>query len=518
MSEATQFHKNTVAMNEALILSSLRQQELVGVTEELNARLRREITERKLAEATLHESEERYRALFEMGPVAIYSCSAAGVIQDFNRRSIELWGRKPAAGDNNERFSGAFKMFWPDGSYMPHDQSPMANVLSGRIPDARDVEVHVGRPDGTRIIALVNIRPLKNARGEITGAINSFFDVTERRAAQEAVRVSEARFRMLFEFIDEGFCTLEKLDTHAGEPSDFRYLSANAGFEKQTGVGGVVGKTIREAFPDEPQEWFDTYDAVMATGEAIRFERELASQGRTLELFAFRFEDGAVPKVGVIFLDVSLRKHHEEQQELLLREMDHRVNNLFAIIGGMVTLSAKSATTPKELAQTVQGRLGALASAHHLIRPGHSVADTTKRETTLGELVRKVLSPYADPPGTDGSARTEIVGPEIAVGSDAATNVALVVHELATNAAKYGALSVPGGRVRISWAVTKGRLALSWAEKGGPVITGPPEREGFGSVLARKSVSGGLRGDLTFHWNPDGLMVLLSVETERLAL
>src|SRR5665213_4173937 len=299
MTEAAQFHKNTVAMNEAQILSSLRQQELVGVTDELNAKLRREIAERKLAEATLHESEERYRALFEMGPVAIYSCHASGVIQHFNRRAAELWGREPAVGDNNERFCGSYKMFRPDGSYMPHEQGPMADVLCGKIPEARDVEVHVERPDGTRIAALVNIRPLKNQRGEITGAINSFFDSTER-------------------------------------------------------------------------------------------------------------------------------KLHEEQQELLLKEMDHRVKNLFAIVGGMVTLSARSASTPKELAQTVQGRLGALASAHQLIRPGHSVAPATKQATTLEELVRKVLSPYVDPARTGDSIRTEIDGPEIAVGAEAATNVALV--------------------------------------------------------------------------------------------
>ena len=384
MTKSTQFYKNTVAMNEALILSSLRQQELVSVTEDLNAKLQREIT--------------------------------------------------------------------------------------------------------------------------------------ERQAAQETLRASEARFRMLFEVIDEGFCTLEKLPTRAGQPSDFRYLSANAGFEKQTGVGGVVGKTIRQAFPDLSETWFDTYDAVMATGEPVRFERELIPHGRTLELYAFRFEDEAVLKLGVIFLDVSPRKHHEEQQDLLLREMDHRVKNLFAIVGGMVALSARSATTPKELATTVQGRLGALASAHQLIRPGGSAGPTAGRETTLGELVRQVLSPYRHPAGTGAGARTEISGPEIMVGAEAATNVALIIHELATNAAKYGALSVPGGRVHISWAVTKGRVFLSWEEKDGPVIAGPPELEGFGSVLARRSVSGGLRGDLTFHWNPAGLIVLVSAQTERLAL
>ena len=518
MTKVSQLEKNMLAMNEALVLSSLRQQELVDATELLNAELKREIADHKLARVTLHESEARYHALFESGPVAIYSCYASGVLRDFNRRCVELWGREPAASDKSERFSGAFKMFWPDGRHMPHDQCLVADVLSGKILEARDVEVLVERPDGTRITALMNVRPLNNESGEIIGAINSFLDVTERQAAQEIIRASEARFRILFEFIDEGFCTLKKLDTRGDEPSDFLYLSANAGFERQTGRGDVVGKTIREAFPDEPQEWFDTYDVVMATGNSIRFERELASQGRSLELFAFRFEDEAVLKLGVIFLDVSLRKLHEEQQALLLKEMDHRVNNLFAIVGGIVALSARSAATPKELAEIIQGRLGALASAHRLVRPGHSVADAILRKATLGDLVEKVLAPYVDPAGPGGSMRAEIGGPEIAVGAQAATNIALVLYELATNAAKYGALSVPGGRVRVSWAVAKGRVVISWEEKNGPVITAPPERKGFGSALVHRSVTGGLQGDLIFHWNPDGLVVLVSAETDRLAL
>jgi len=518
VTEVTQSHKNTVAVNEALILSSLHQQELVDVTNTLNAQLQREIAERKLAEATLHQSEERYRVLFEMGPVAIYSCYPSGAVRDFNSRAAELWGCEPEVGNNNPQFFDSFKMFRPDGSYMPHDQCPMAEVLTGKVSEARDVEVHVERPDGSRIIVVLNIRPLKDRYGEIVGAINSFFDITERHEAQEAVRASEAKFRMLFEFIDEGFCTLQKLETCASERSDFRYLSANAGFEKQTGVGGVVGKTIREMFPEEPEEWFNIYDAVMATGDAIRFERELASQGRTLELFAFRFEDRGVLKLGVIFLDVSERKHHGEQQDLLLNEMDHRIKNLFSIVGGMVTLSARSATTPTELAATIQGRLGALAIAHQLIKPGRQTAELIKLETILGELIEKILSPYAVPLGTDGSARTKIEGPEIVVGAVAATNIAIIVHELATNAAKYGALSTPGGRVYISWESVRGRLSLTWEEKGGPFITAPPERTGLGSVLIRKSVSSSLGGDLTCHWNSTGLVVVVSAEIGRLAL
>ena len=256
----------------------------------------------------------------------------------------------------------------------------------------------------------------------------------------------------------------------------------------------------------------------MATGIPIRFERKLETQGRTLELFAFRFEDRGVLTLGVIFLNVSERKHHQEQQDLLLNEMDHRIKNLFSIVGGMVTLSARSATTPQELAATVQGRLGALAIAHQLIRPGRRTAEATRRETTLGELIEKVLSPYAVSLATDGSARTEIEGPEIAVGAEAATDIALIMYELATNAAKYGALSAPGGRVDISWALVNQRLSLTWEEKDGPVITAPPKRMGLGTVLVRRSVSSGLGGDLTFHWNSTGLVVVVSANMKRLAL
>ncbi|HEY5105538.1 MAG TPA: chemotaxis protein CheB [Caulobacteraceae bacterium] len=369
-----------------------------------------------------------------------------------------------------------------------------------------------------RMTFTLRLRPYRTIDHVIDGVVLTFIDETERQAAQETVRASDARFRMLFEFIDEGFCTLEKLETRPGGLSDFRYLVANPGFERQTGVGDVVGKTIREVFPDEPQEWFDIYDKVMATGDPIRFERDLASHGRTLELFAFRFEDQGLPRLGVIFLDVSQRKRHEEQQGLVLGELDHRVKNLFAIVGGMVTLSARSATTTKGMADTIHGRLGALASAHQLIRPRGPADKAAKHETTLGQLIRAVLSPYNDPAITGEDARAQIDGPEIPVGADALTNLALVVHELATNAAKYGAFSVPGGRVHISWKAMNGRLSLLWEERGGPPITAAPEHEGFGSVLARRSVNGQFAGDLVFRWNPDGLVVAISAKTERLAL
>ena len=160
------------------------------------SKIARDITERKQAEEALRASEERYRTLFDFDPVAVYSCDASGVIQHFNRRAAELWGREPASGDTDERFCGSFKLFRPDGSFMPHEQCPMAEVVAGKIAEAHDAEVLIERPDGSRITVVVNIRPLKTERGEITGAINCFYDITQRKQAEEALAQSHAQLQL----------------------------------------------------------------------------------------------------------------------------------------------------------------------------------------------------------------------------------------------------------------------------------------------------------------------------------
>jgi PAS domain-containing protein len=105
-----------------------------------------DIIENKRAEDALREDEERYRTLFDLAPVAVYSCDVSGVIRDYNNRAAELWGRKPKLGDTDERFCGSFKLYRPDGSFMPHEQCPMGDVLTGKVPGTHDAEVHIERP------------------------------------------------------------------------------------------------------------------------------------------------------------------------------------------------------------------------------------------------------------------------------------------------------------------------------------------------------------------------------------
>ena len=168
---ATPIEQQLREMNEALLVYSVQQQELAE--------------QAQVADALVRDSEERYRTLFDLVPVAVYSCDTSGVIQKFNRRAAELWDREPASGDTDERFCGSFKLFRPDGSLMPYEQCPMAEVLSGKISELRDAEVLIERPDGSRVTVLVNIRPLKTQCGELTGAINCFYDITERNRVQE---------------------------------------------------------------------------------------------------------------------------------------------------------------------------------------------------------------------------------------------------------------------------------------------------------------------------------------------
>jgi PAS domain S-box-containing protein len=229
-----------------------------------------------------------------------------------------------------------------------------------------------------------------------------------------------------------------------------------------------------------------------------------------------RDEAGEVGGVLCIVNETTERVVAQEQQRLLLRETNHRLKNLFAMVDAMIGLSVRSARTPQDFAEALRGRLAALLRAKELARPGtmgtgHAVIE----RTTVDALVRTILQPYED-----GGSRERISasGPHVVVGAASLTSLALALHESATNAVKYGALSEPNGTIRIAWQVHGDDFRLDWEESGGPALAAAPNAQGFGSVLTERSITHQLGGKIEYDWQPKGLKLTITVPLNRLSV
>ena len=358
----------------------------------------------------------------------------------------------------------------------------------------------------------LRIRPYRTVDNLISGVVMTFLDITARQTADRSLRESEQQFHALAESIPQ---LAWIMDADGGiywfNRRWFDYTSTT--LEKMRGWGW------RDVLhPDETDRVVSRLKHSIKTGELWEDTFPLRAADGQYRWFLSRAEpirdasDQIVRWFGTN-TDIEDQRRDAEQQALLLRELDHRVKNLFAIVGGVVTLSARTATTPKQMAETVQGRLGALAKAHLLIQGSGS---GTQHPSSVEALVSAILAPYQDPAAPPDTRRATLDGPDVPLSGEAVTSLALVLHELATNAAKYGALSTPEGRVLISWRIVGAELELTWRERGGPPVSGPPAREGFGSLLARRSIGGQLGGRMTFDWAAEGLTVHMCAARERL--
>lgn len=214
-----------------------------------------------------------------------------------------------------------------------------------------------------------------------------------------------------------------------------------------------------------------------------------------------------------IFLDVTGRKQAEEGHELLAGEMSHRVKNLLAIASGLTAITSRSATSTEDMARELTERLTALGRAHDLVRP---LPNSQGSAALLGDLFSVLLAPYDDPGAFSGRIRVAVE--RMGVGERSATSLALIIHELATNSMKYGALSEPAGTLDVSSATETEHVCLTWLERGGPPVDPPDAPAGFGSMLVRRSVSGQLGGTIHHNWSEGGLIVTLRISRDRLTL
>jgi PAS domain S-box-containing protein len=295
----------------------------------------------------------------------------------------------------------------------------------------------------------------------------------------------------------------------------------NAQWYAFTGVaeGSTDGEGWNGMFhPDDRDRAWARWRHSLETGEPYEIEYRLRHHsgdyrwtlGRALPV---RDAAGQVVRWVGTCTDIDEQKRIAEQNEILSRELSHRIKNIFAVVNGLIGLSARQFPDVKMFARQLQARVAALGRAHDFVRP-HS-AESTPRSgpSTLKTLLAQLLSPY---PALD-ERRLVIEGDDLPVDDRGATPIGLVFHELATNASKYGALSSPDGRVRVAATVQEGCVCVTWEEKGGPLIARAPDALGFGSRLTEISIVQQLRGTLHREWAPEGLSVRIELPAAALS-
>lgn len=292
---------------------------------------------------------------------------------------------------------------------------------------------------------------------------------------------------------------LEMISDREGRPSDYRFVDVNAAFERQTGLKDAIGRTAKEIIPDLEAHWIEIYGRIASSREPERFEAPAGGLGRYYEVYAFPVEEaGAGLSVGALFRDIRERKEAEEQRELLTHELSHRVKNTLAVVQALARQRGVDDMTVAEYRDGLVGRVQALARAHD------QLLQTNWRSADLKILVEDTLAAYADA----GRHAIRIEGPQVRLTPKQGLGLALILHELATNASKYGSLCREDGRLEVAWRLAAGErgklVHLDWQERGGPPVSADAGK-GFGLGLIEKASSYELQGRAELRFDPEGL-------------
>lgn len=388
-------------------------------------------------------------------------------------------------------------------------------------PGPYESEFRVVLPNGAVRWILSRGESLRDGAGPPTGIAGINIDITARKQVEEELRQSKrearARFREIRALYQHAPVGLALLDL------DLRFLRVNEFLRDITGLKAEehVGRSIFDILPDLRDGLEPVLRQVRETGDAVRNVEIEGGTPRRPEVkvwwkvHAYYLGDdyGATPGIGLVVEDVTAQKRAEQARDLLSRELSHRIKNLFAVVASLVSLSARGNAALQDFARTVRGRIEALGRAHDYVRPAQWDGGSAQPARSLHELLSGLLQGYEG----DSGARFRIAGADCAIGPGAAMAFALAVHEFATNAVKYGALSEPDGTVEIVCRRSEqGLFELVWTERGGPPVAGPPAAEGFGTLLARRSVTTDLDGTLATDWAPEGLTIRLAMPAESL--
>jgi two-component system CheB/CheR fusion protein len=350
---------------------------------------------------------------------------------------------------------------------------------------------------------IMRIRPYQTIDNVIDGVVITYVDISERKKAEAAILSSEQRYAAI---VKQATVGVAELDLGA------RFILANDTYCKLVGRSAAELQTLRIQDITHPEDWAANADRVnrlLAAGEAFDIEkRYIRPDGTAIwvqcSVSALKDEQGRPRSLLSINSDIDARKDAERAATLLLAELDHRVKNILAIVTAVVGQTLKTGAAPAEFATAIEGRIAAIARAHSLVieKDGHAHA-------SLRDIIMTELAPY-----DSRGHKLAIDGDDVELTPKAGFALAMAIHELVSNAAKYGSLSTPDGRLTVAWKSIGGaanrKLKLTWTEAGGPLVN-PPSRRGFGSKLIERSLVHEFDGAVNSEFNETGLRCSIEV-------
>jgi PAS domain S-box-containing protein len=450
--------------------------------------------ERAQAEADLRRSEQRLRLSQNAGGVGLWDWHLASGDIHWSEKLKDILG---LTGDEPGHVRTWVDLVHPDDRQLAQEAADRA--LTGEFP--LDLEFRVVRPCDRRVIWLASrgevVRGPDGAPERLVG-VN--FDVTARREAEQALRDSEERLRLAQRAARIGTFDWHLPSGHVTwTPEEERLF----GLEPGTFEGTIEGWRSR-VHPDDRERVEQATTAAMAKREReMDFSFRIVLPDGSIRHIegsgAFLYApDGSPLRVVGVNIDVTEQVIAETRQNLLIRELHHRVKNTLATVQAIVGSTARTASNIDEFYQGFVGRIVSLAHTHNLL------TDDYWQKASLHQLLRNELGPYEE---SDG-ARVSVDGPAVELPSEAAVPIGMAIHELTTNAVKHGALSVLAGRVAVTWSIThqgaRPLLHFSWTERGGPPVR-QPTRQGFGSRLLQRVLTSQLQADVLVEFDSAGL-------------
>lgn len=448
-------------------------------------------------------------ALLDCLPIGVYVCDEDGTLVQYNRCAVELWGSRPKTGEKAGATQSAFDIVYAlDGTPLAWSERPMAEALrTGQ--SVRDRELVIARPDGKRLSVLVNVDPLLDWSGRIIGGIGCFQDISEYKRTRSLISEHERSFRALLDALPAAVYTTDpegKITFYNEAAVELWGVRPKLGSDQWCGSWRLYHLDGRPMRHDECPMAIALKEKRLVRGGEAFAERP---DGTRIPFMAFPtpFFDHAGTLTGAVnmLVDSSAQKRAAAQQNALIDELNHRVKNTLATVQSLAAHTIAKTTASRDIREVFEARLFALSRAHdQLSRERWESAD-------LRLIAEDILAPYR----SDGDGEQLLLrGGSVRLGPRAALALAMVLHELATNAAKYGALSAPAGKLELRWAVVESdlerNLAIEWREYDGPAVL-EPSHKGFGTKLVERSIVGELKGTASIVFDPAGFHCSMTI-------